>query len=424
MGSKKNTFLYLGLAPFFLFSQNKEFELLYSAFNKEYSNLPIPATDLDYSVNFSNIQPDSLLQQQQIFFKTHAGKLSGIDMTHLDKENKTRWKQMSYEINENLERIALEKKWNASQKVIPVEGLHTLENYKDWYAYYVKHFTGVNVSPDEVYKTGQAEVEKAQNEIKRIESELGYRSEDAFYKDLKSERFFIRSKPEIISGFAKIDSTVRKNLPAVFNPMEIPVVEAMEWPGASASTPPGIYLGKANNPYKVDVFQFNFSTGKYNKRCMDWLYIHEAIPGHHLQSTVRQKGNGNFYFGTTEGWACYVEDLGKDVGLYTDPYSLLGKCEWNLVRSARLVMEVGIHYYGWSFDDAMLYWKKNIKGQDEIAEREIRRITNWAGQSLCYKIGALAIKQIVSQKMKEGLSLKDAHQFILEHSDFPLMALL
>jgi uncharacterized protein (DUF885 family) len=157
---------------------------------------------------------------------------------------------------------------------------------------------------------------------------------------------------------------------------------------------------------------------------MDWLYMHEAIPGHHLQSTVRGQGNGYFYFGTAEGWACYVEDLGKEMGLYTDPYSLLGKYEWNLVRSARLVMEVGIHYYGWQFDEALAYWKKNIKGQDDIAEREIKRITKWPGQSLCYKIGAINIKKIVAQRMSEGLSLKDAHQFILEHSDMPLQALL
>src|SRR5690606_19636308 len=161
------------------------------------------------------------------------------------------------------------------------------------------------------------------------------------------------------------------------------------------------------------VFQFNFSTGRYNVRCMDWLYMHEAIPGHHLQHTYGTSDNGYFYFGNAEGWACYVEDLGESLGLYTDPYKLLGKEEWNLVRSARLVMEVGNHYHGWGYEKAMAYWKENIRGQDQIADREIKRITRWPGQALCYKVGAVTIQRIIAQKRKEGMSLQQAHTFLL-----------
>ena len=86
-------------------------------------------------------------------------------------------------------------------------------------------------------------------------------------------------------------------------------------------------------------------------------------------------------------------------------------------------MEVGVHYYGWSYEKAMQYWKENIKGQDEIADREIKRITKWAGQALCYKVGASTIKQIIAQKVSQGLDVKKANQFFLSHSDFPLQVL-
>jgi uncharacterized protein (DUF885 family) len=159
--------------------------------------------------------------------------------------------------------------------------------------------------------------------------------------------------------------------------------------------------------------------------------MHEGSPGHHLQSVVRRNNKENsplqnefFYFGNAEGWACYIEDHGKELGLYENPYTYLGKWEWDLVRSARLVMEVGIHYYGWSFDKAKDYWKENIKGQDEIADREIKRITNWAGQALCYKVGALTIQKIISEKLTKGEDLKKAHELFLVYSDVPLQVLL
>jgi uncharacterized protein (DUF885 family) len=107
------------------------------------------------------------------------------------------------------------------------------------------------------------------------------------------------------------------------------------------------------------------------------------------------------YPGNFEGWACYVEYFGKELGVYTNDYSYLGKCEWDLIRSARLVIETGIHYFGWSKEKAMDYWKDNIYGQDEIAEREITRVTNWPGQSLSYKLGAKFIFDLRSKYNKD-----------------------
>src|SRR6185437_9216237 len=103
------------------------------------------------------------------------------------------------------------------------------------------------------------------------------------------------------------------------------------------------------------VFYYNFSGGRYDRRAMEWLFLHEAIPGHHYERTLpRPSGPAPrfralfSYPGYTEGWGAYSEDLGRELGLYDDPYAYLGKLQWDLVRSARVVIDVGIHDEGWS----------------------------------------------------------------------------
>lgn len=420
------------LAAFHLPAQNNKFTKLCNEFIQKYSELGIPATVLDYKVNFSNIKNTADIAKQEAFFIYYAKQLSKLSTKNLNPEEKLRYRQLAYEINLNTERVALEKKWDAEGRITPENGLHQLSNYKDWYSYYIKHFTSVNISPEQVFTMGESEVEKIKQEIKALETKLGYTNDDMFYTYLHNDTFYLKGKEQILNAYAAIDKTVRKNLDKLFPSYNVPEIGVMEWPNATATTPPGMYLDKENNPYGKDVFQFNFYQQKHNTRAMEWLYMHEAIPGHHLQFIVRNSisdssfalKNNFFYFGNAEGWACYVEDYGKEMGLYQNNYTYLGKWQWDLVRSARLVMEVGIHYYGWSYEKAMLYWKDNIKGQDEIADREITRITKWAGQALCYKVGALTIKKLVEQQTQNGSSIIDAHQFLLTHSDFPLQVLV
>jgi uncharacterized protein (DUF885 family) len=423
-------FLLLITGPFsLLLAQQENFTSFCSAFIKGYDELSIPATELDYKSNFNNIPGNEALAGQEDFFRSCSKKLELVNKKDLNKEELLRYAQLSYELSLNMERIALEKKWNDEGRKVPEDGLHSMSNYKEWYSYLVRYFTSVNISPEQVFEMGSSEVKKIQKEILTIQHTLGYTNENDFYKSLKNDTFYYSDKKQILAGYAKIDHTVRKNLKNLFLPNEINEIGVMEWPNAGPNTPPGIYLSKRDNAYGKDVFQYNFYGSKHNKRAMEWLYMHEGIPGHHLQSEVRRKTKGSelqnqfFYFGNAEGWACYIEDLGKEMGLYQNPYTYLGKWEWDLVRSARLVMEVGIHYYGWSHEKALAYWKENIKGQDEIAEREISRITKWAGQALCYKVGALTIKNIITKKTAGGEDIKKIHQFLLSHSDVPLQVI-
>ncbi|MBC7861768.1 MAG: DUF885 domain-containing protein [Bacteroidia bacterium] len=422
----KNTFFSLLIFFFYgqAFSQNIAFQNLCNDFLKGYQALDIPATGLDYKENFASIKNAEELKKQEVFFTGIRTKLDTKNKQEFSKEEALRFKQLNYETSMNLERIELEKKWNEAGRKIPEGGLF---KNKDWYKHYVKHFTSRNISPEEIHVFGKTEVKKIQKQIDSVRILLKFKNEKEFYAHLQNDTFFLKDKTSILNAYKKIDSTVRKNVTKLFSLFGIPEIAVMEWPDANVNTPPGMYLNKDQNPYGKDVFQYNFYGTKHSKRAMEWLYMHEGIPGHHFQSIFRNTFKGDslqnrfFYFGSVEGWACYIEEYGKEMGLYQSTYSYLGKLQWDLVRSSRLVMETGIHYYGWSREEALKYWKENIKGQDEIAEREVTRITNWPAQSLCYKIGAMSIQKIIK---KSKLNLKDAHQFVLQHCDFPLEVLL
>lgn len=418
------------LLSFGAFAQNIVFENLCKEFVKNYQHLNLAEIGLDYKTNFSLTKNNEELSKEELFFKNYLGKLKPVIKEKLNLHELIRLSQLNYECNLNLERIALQKKWNNDGRKIPQGGLHSMENYKEWYSYIIKYFTSVNITPEKVFEYGQSEVDKIKKEINLTRDQLGFKNDETFYNYLKADTFYITDKNVILKKYASIDSTVRSNYKTLFPEYQIPIIGVMEWPDSGPNTPPGIYLNNGDNPFGKDVFQFNFYGSKHNSRSMEWLYMHEAIPGHHFQHTAKYALKGDpltnhiFYYGNVEGWACYIEDYGKEMGLYKNPYSYLGKLQWDLVRSSRLVMEVGIHYLGWDFNKAMQYWKENIKGQDEIAEREITRITNWAGQALCYKIGAKAIKEILAQEKKEGVDIKNTHHFILNHGDVPLQCLL
>lgn len=130
-----------------------------------------------------------------------------------------------------------------------------------------------------------------------------------------------------------------------------------------------------------------------------------------------------WYPGFSEGWGAYAEDLGKDMGCYRDPYLYLGKWEWDLVRSARLVMDVGIHYEGWTRAQALRWWKENVPNQEDISEREVDRITRWPAQAISYKAGEdeiLNLRKTASEKQGSDFDLRRFHTLVLQRGSIPL----
>lgn len=403
-------------------SNSPDFSEFMKSFANGYEALQIPAFTLDYKEYFTSIPSLEKLQKQEAFFKREQTALAQFKSKKLQKPDNLYFEHLKYEIDLNLRRIVLEKDWVEQGRKVPNNGLHEMPNYKDWYRLFVKKFTSTNITPEEVHELGKREVKRVQTEIQKLQKQLGFADSTQFYQHLQKDTFFLTDKHQILNRYAEIDQTVRQHLSQFVDLQNIPMITAMEWPNANANTPPGMYQSAENSAGGKDVFQYNFYNNRHNKRAMEWLYMHEAIPGHHLQSVTRRNLKAPafqqlfFYAGSAEGWGCYVEYFGYQVGMYKDPYSYLGKWEWDLVRSARLVIETGIHYYGWSREQALEYWKANIIGQADIAEREVTRVTNWPAQALCYKVGADSIEKMVAKQKNR----RAFHREFLTLSYFPL----
>src|SRR5690606_30874384 len=124
-----------------------------------------------------------------------------------------------------------------------------------------------------------------------------------------------------------------------------------------------------------------------------------------------------------EGWAAYCEEIGKEIGLYQNSFDYLGKLEWDLVRSVRVVLDIGLNYYGWTDEEALRFWKENIVNQDQIAMREIERMKRWPAQVLTYKIGAARILELREKRERQlgaEFDIKDFHDKILKTGPVPL----
>lgn len=406
----------------------QDFAALRRHFISGYTQLHIPEMVYDYHDYFSSIPSIESVRQQKEFFQKQERVLASTNIGALDLRDEADLEQMRYETRFNLLRLELEEEWIQAGRKIPENGLYSLASHERWYAYFIKKFTSADIKPEEVFALGETGVKRVKKEISRIQHLLGFKDSITFYRHLQADTFYLTSKLHVIDSFKAIDQRVRLRLGSFASAGALPDIYPIEWPDAGPNTPPGMYMNHAYNAYGKDVFQFNFYSKRYNKRAMEWLYMHEAIPGHHLQASIRSHlapvslEDLFTYPGNFEGWACYVEYFGKELGMYENAYSELGKWEWDLVRSTRLVLDVGIHYYGWSRERALLYWKQTVPAQDDIAEREVSRVTNWTAQALSYKVGAWSIfkmkrKWLESHPQKTA---KDFHDHYLHFAMLPL----
>ncbi|MEP7251379.1 MAG: DUF885 domain-containing protein [Ginsengibacter sp.] len=331
---------------------------------------------------------------------------------------------MRYQIEFNIDRLDLEfSSIKDHSAIVAATSIYQIPNGKKWYEYFLKRWLGDNVSPDEIYQFGLEQIKRSRGNIESIRKKAGL-SENDFYKRLNDSSFFLNNQDAINKRFLGIKATLLSNLKNIFFNYHIPDVKIARGTNAELAQTPGYYSD--------NVFYFNLFDKPYNMRQMDWLFIHEAIPGHHFQASITDSAEDSnvaqlfWYPGFGEGWAAYAEEYGKELGLYKTVYDELGRWEWDVVRSVRVALDVGINYYGWSDEKAMSFWKDNIKNQDDIAMREINRMKRWPVQVITYKYGAskfLMWKEKIAKKEGASFDIRRFHDQLLRRGSLPFSVL-
>ncbi len=304
-----------------------------------------------------------------------------------------------------------------------------------YYAYLIRQQTTTNKTPDEIYNTGLSEVKRIRTEMERIKTEVGFTGDlKAFFAYLKTDKKFTpyKTPKEVLDAFEAIHKTMQPSLQKLFGhtpktPFEIRQTEAFRAASASAEynqgsadgTRPGIFYIPI-----IDATTFNITSG------MESLFLHEAIPGHHYQVSLQQEneklprfrrfGGNNAY---AEGWALYCESLGKELGLYTDPYQYMGALGDEMHRAIRLVVDVAMHTKNMNREEAIQYMMENEQISEDGATAEIERYMVIPAQALGYKIGALKIRELrtkYEQQLGNDFSIASFHDNILKDGNLSL----
>jgi len=316
-------------------------------------------------------------------------------------------------------------------------GLDALPNGRETYDYLIRLHTTTNMTADKIHEIGKGEVKRIQGEMEKVKNEIG------FTGDLKQFFDFVRAnksqmpftKPdEVIANFNTIRNRVDEELDQLFDlkpkaDFEVRRTEAFREASASAEYVPGSKDASRSGIFYVPIPDVS----KYNKFADEALFLHEAIPGHHYQLSLQQENKALPEFlhpesmGVfVEGWALYAESLGKELGLYEDPYQYFGMLSMEIHRAIRLVVDTGIHSKGWSREDAIQYSLDNEAESEAGIIAEIERYMATPGQALSYKIGQLKIRELRTKAEKalgENFDIKEFHNQVLDSGSLPLILL-
>jgi uncharacterized protein (DUF885 family) len=317
-------------------------------------------------------------------------------------------------------------------------GIRNLPKGIKYYEYIAKNWTTTTMTSDQIFQTGLSEVDRILKEMEKVKTQVGFKGDlKAFFDYLKNDPKFApyKAPEEVLAAFQNIKTKIDPNLSKMFNltpktSFEIRRTEAFREASASAEYMQGSADGTRPGIFYVpipDVKKFNITSG------MESLFLHEAIPGHHYQVSLQQE-NQNIpkfmrfgWFGAYgEGWALYCESLGKELGLYTDPYQYMGALGDEMHRAIRLVVDVGIHLKGWSREEAIKYMMTNEAIAEQGATAEIERYMAMPGQALSYKIGALKIRQLRNKyttQLGDKFKLTEFHDQVLKNGCLPLSVL-
>ncbi len=316
-------------------------------------------------------------------------------------------------------------------------GLSALPNGADWYAYMVRLRTTTDLTPDEIHQIGLDEVARIHAEMRGVMEDVGFEGDLKDFFDFVNtdDQFFFDEPEELIQGYRDMSAHIGELSKKLFDifPKSAFEVRRVE-PFREQSAAGGSYMAGTADGTRPGVFYANaYDIKARGKWAMESLFLHEAIPGHHFQIMIQRENEAlpdfRRYGGFTafsEGWGLYAESLGKELGVYTDPYQYFGGLNAELWRSIRLVVDTGIHAKGWTRQQVLDYMYANSAVAEARAVAEAERFMAIPGQALAYKVGQLKIREIrdnAEARLGDRFDIKRFHTEVLKDGAMPLSML-
>ena len=381
--------------------------------------------------------------RENLLFTSFQGKLQKVELSISEREDLERGVQREIETKvypAYSELIAfLQKQLAVATRDA---GVWKFPRGQEYYVQCLKYQTTTDDSPDEVHTFGLSEVKRIKEELKRLFDPLGYQGQEVIdaMKALGSDPQFLypdtdEGRRAILEDYRALVEDTKGKLPQVFSEFPKAELKIEPVPAFYAKTAPMAYYQPGDLKGKrPGVFFVNTQNLKsHPKFTMPTLTYHEGIPGHHFQISLAQEIKNlptfrkivpfNAYL---EGWALYCEQLGFEYGFNTDPYCNIGRLQFELMRSVRLVVDTGMHWKKWTREEAIEYMVENTGMDKEEVVVEIERYIVLPAQACSYKIGMRKILQLreeMKQRLGDNFDIKIFHQKILQNGAMPLTLL-
>ncbi|GFN94217.1 hypothetical protein PoB_002072300 [Plakobranchus ocellatus] len=327
------------------------------------------------------------------------------------------------------------------------EGISSLENGSAWYQQCLDFHLTCSMTPEQVHDVGLKEVERIRTQILQLgEKEgLGQTVPDIRNASAERQRGYFKTKDEVLTFVKDLCyNRIRPKISQLFKDLPSINMSIQEAPAYMKDAPAGYYLNGTPDGLRDGSFRVNNNT---LEDCLPYdftaLALHEGEPGHHLQGIYalaathlpdfrRYSEDSKYYLspmkfsfntGYVEGWGLYSEALGEELGLYENSLELLARYGFEMFRAARLVVDTGLHAFGWSKDKALQFMLDNCLSPPSELENEVERYITWPGQACAYKIGELKIWELRRKAEKElgsAFDIREFHHCILSCGAVPL----
>ena len=316
----------------------------------------------------------------------------------------------------------------------PELAARSLPGGEAYYRWLAADHTTTALTPDQIHQVGLDEVARIRREMDGVMAETGFKGDfPAFLALLRSDpRFYARSREELLEKASRIAKRIDNELPAWFATLPRLSYGVRPVPSDIEETyTTGRYFGGSAARGVSGGYMVN--TSRLDQRPLyelPALTLHEAVPGHHLQIALAEEAAGVPEFrrnadvtAFTEGWGLYAEKLGGEMGIYRDPWERFGRLSYEMWRACRLVADTGIHWKGWSLEEARACFTDNSALSPLNIEVELARYVSWPGQALAYKVGEMrivALRETARRELGERFDIRRFHDAVLLAGPLPL----